>query len=107
MPQFNWPVFGPLLGIIATLLIVGTIVGGRLASDRLDERDAPRTFDGTNPDRDAPLPENPGRGGAGPELLPPAVRELKLRSLPARVSGTPTVRSGPERISGLHMPAER
>jgi hypothetical protein len=103
MPQFNWPVFGPLLGIIATLLIVGTIIGGRLASDRLGDSPATRTADGTNPDRDAPLPANPGTGGAGPDLLPPAVRELKLRSLPARVSGTPTVRSGPgTQYPGVH-----
>lgn len=30
MPQFNWPVFGPLLGIFATLALVGAVVGSRL-----------------------------------------------------------------------------
>jgi len=94
MPQFNWPVFGPFLGIIATVLIVGIVVGVRLLPDGGDAGPE-QNIAGTNPDRDAPLPENPGTGGPGPALLPPGVRELKLRSLAARVSGGPTVRGGP------------
>lgn len=98
MPQFNWPVFGPFLGIIATLLVVGLVVGVRLWPDGAAEN--PAAF-GTNPDQDDPLPTNPGTGGAGPLLVPPEVRELKLRSLPGRVSGTPSVRRGP----GTQYPA--
>lgn len=95
-PQFNWPVFGPLLGIAATLVVVGLVVGARLWPDvSTSNRGSDPIASGTNPDRNAPLPENPGMGGAGPVLLPPDVRELKLRSLPARVSGSPNVRGGP------------
>lgn len=94
MPQFNWPVFGPLLGILATFLVVGTVIAVRVwpATDSAGEQ---ATVIGGNPDRDAPLSANPGTGGAGPVLLPPAVRELKIRSLSARVTGSPTVRLGP------------
>ena len=103
MPQFNWPVFGPLLGIIATVLIVGLVVGARLLPDIGDSAPDQRVA-GTNPDRDAPLPQNPGTGGAGPVLLPPSVAELKLHSLAARVSGSPTVRGGPgTQYPGLHQ----
>lgn len=93
MPQFNWPVLGPALGIIATLVVVGLVVSGRMwgGSNRAPQPVA----SGGNPDRNAPLPANPGTGGAGPVLLPPAARELKLRSIPARVNGLPTVRRGP------------
>jgi len=104
MPQFNWPVFGPFLGILATLLLVGAVVGVRLLSHDVDDPASVRVTDGSNPDRDAPLPETPGTGGAGPVLLPPAVRELKLRSVPARVSGSPTVRTGPgTQYAGIHQ----
>ena len=41
------------------------------------------------------LPSTPGAGGAGAALLPPQVRELKLGSLSALVTGTPSVRRGP------------
>ena len=94
MPQFNWPVFGPLLGIILTVLVVGVVVGVRVWPDGEAMDDRARR-DGSNPERDAPLPANPGTGGAGPALLPPAVQALKLQSLSARVIGTPSVRSGP------------
>jgi hypothetical protein len=92
MPQFNWPVFGPFLGILVTLLVVGIVVGVRLWPDRSGDGN---TAFGTNPDQNAPLPEVPGTGGPGPLLVPPSVQELKLMSLPARVSGTPQVRQGP------------
>ncbi len=96
MPQFNWPVFGPFLGIVATLLVVGLVVGVRLWPDQSSGgTPADSTALGTNPDRNAPLPPNPGTGGAGPVQLPPEVRELKLVSIPARVSGAPNVRGGP------------
>src|SRR5207302_9286027 len=100
MPQFNWPVFGPLLGIIAVVLIVSAVIGARVL-----ERDGDSSVSfGTNPQRDAPLPANPGRGGPAPVLLPPAVEQLKLRSIPARVNGTPTVRKGPgTQYGGLHV----
>ena len=94
MPQFNWPVFGPLLGILLTVLVVGVVVGVRVWPDG-EDADARAQRDGSNPERDAPLPANPGTGGAAPVLLPPAVQALKLRSLSARVIGTPNVRSGP------------
>jgi hypothetical protein len=89
LPQFNWPVFGPLLGAVVALIVVAFVVGARLWP-----AGGPSAF-GTNPDRDAPVTATAGRGGPGPMLLPPEVRELKLHSLPARVNGTPTVRSGP------------
>jgi hypothetical protein len=92
MPQFNWPVFGPFLGIVATLLIVGLVVGVRLWPE--GSADAPGAL-GTNPDQNDAPPERPGTGGPGPLLVPPAVQELKLHSLPGRVSGTPSVRRGP------------
>ena len=105
MPQFNWPVFGPFLGIIATLLVVGIVVGVRVWPDGSGDGASVRSArDGANPDRDAPLPASPGTGGAGPVLLPPAVRELKLYSLSGRVSGSPTVRRGPgTQYPGVHV----
>ncbi|MGH2584991.1 MAG: SH3 domain-containing protein [Dehalococcoidia bacterium] len=99
MPQFNWPVFGPFLGILATLLVVGVVIGVRLWPDG----DEPAVF-GTNPEVDSPLPDTPGRGGPGPVLLPPAVEALRLNSLSARVSGVPTVRRGPgTQYAGVHQ----
>ncbi len=104
MPQFNWPVFGPLLGIIVTLALVGVVLVPRLWPEGDDPTRVQTITDGTNPDRNAPLPANPGTGGAGPVLLPPEVHELKLRSLSARVSGAPTVRQGPgTQYPGLHQ----
>ena len=94
MPQFNWPVFGPLLGIILTVLLVAVVIGVRVWPEGDDAAGRSRAA-GVNPARDAPLPANPGMGGAGPVLLPPAVEALKLRSLSARVIGTPSVRTGP------------
>jgi hypothetical protein len=103
MPQFNWPVFGPFLGILATLLVVGAVVGVRLWPGGDNVAGTPiLSVDGTNPDRDAPLPENPGVGG--PALQPPGARDARIRSLPARVSGTPGVRAGPgTQYPGLHQ----
>jgi hypothetical protein len=99
MPQFNWPVFGPLLGIIATLFIVSAVVGSRV----LEREGGVGVTFGTNPERGAPLASNGGRGGPGPVLLAPEVEALKLRSLAARVNGTPTVRKGPgTQYGGLH-----
>lgn len=92
MPQFNWPVFGPVVGILGTLLIVGLVLSGRAWGV---DPPSPIASRGGNPDRNAPLPANPGVGGAGPVLVAPAARELQLRSLSARVNGIPTVRSGP------------
>jgi hypothetical protein len=93
MPQFNWPVFGPLLGILATFLIVGSVIAVRVWPQ--GETGTSITAAGTNPERDGPLSASPGTGGAGTALLPPEVRDLKVRSLSARVTGTPTVRTGP------------
>lgn len=101
MPQFNWPVFGPFLGILATLLVVGIVIGIRLWPD--GGAPARRTGDSHNPERNAPLPANPGIGGPGVlGLLPPGAREMKLHALSARIEGTPTVRRGPGvQYSGL------
>ncbi len=104
VPQFNWPVFGPFLGIVATLFVVGLVVGVRLWPDGAEE---PSAALGTSPDQQDALPPQPGTGGPGPLLLPPAVQELKLHSLPARVSGTPNVRRGPgTQYPSVHMLAD-
>jgi hypothetical protein len=101
MPQFNWPVFGPFLGIIATLLVVGLVVGVRLWPDGAEESPAVLGADSNDSDQ---LPSQLGTGGPGPLLLPPAVQELKLHSLPARVSGAPSVRRGPgTQYPSVHM----
>lgn len=91
LPQFNWPVFGPLLGILATLAVVSVVLLPRVWPG---SHDAPTTF-GANPQRNAPLPANPGVGGPDPALQAPPARAAALATLSARVLGTPTVRRGP------------
>jgi len=100
MPQFNWPVFGPLVGILTVLFVVSFVIGSRVLA-RPESSSVPSVATGSNPERDAPLPASPGRGG--PTLVPPAAAELRLFSLPARVLGAPTVRKGPgTQYGGLH-----
>ena len=81
-PQFNWPVFGPL--IVALALIVG--VSGLLWSLSLTGRS-----DRTGVSSGGRVP---GTGGGAELRAPDAVRS-KLFSLSARVNGSPTIRRGP------------
>lgn len=91
LPQFNWPVFGPLLGIFATIMVVGLVLLPRVWPA---DQNTSAAF-GANPQRDAPLPANPGIGGPDPALQAPPPRSAALATLSARVIGTPTVRRGP------------
>lgn len=91
LPQFNWPVFGPLLGILATLAVVSLVLLPRVWPAHQDAS----TALGANPQRDAPLPANPGIGGPDPALQAPSVRSAALATLSARVVGAPTLRRGP------------
>lgn len=92
LPQFNWPVFGPFLGIVITILVVVGVLAVRLLPES-DGGGPTSVANGVNPDRDAPLPANPGRGG--PEPVAPTAVRTAIYSLSARVVGTPTVRRGP------------
>ena len=90
VPQFNWPVFGPL--IVALALIVG-VSGFMYSLTTTREQPGPVR----EPAGDA---RAPGTGG-GADLRPPELVRSKLFSLSARVNGSPTIRRGP----GTQYPA--
>ncbi len=82
-PQFNWPVFGPLIVVLA--LIVG--ISGFAVSLTTGS-------DGVGAARQESQSHMPGTGG-GEDLRPPELVRSKLFSLSARVNGSPTIRRGP------------
>lgn len=80
-PQFNWPVFAPLIVVLA--LIVG--ISGFVYSF---------TVSGGSSSQRAEGGHVPGTGG-GADLRPPELARSQLFSLSARVNGAPTIRRGP------------
>jgi hypothetical protein len=81
-PQFNWPVFGPLIVALALIVGVSGLIWSLSITNRSDASD--RAAGG----------RVPGTGG-GVELRAPDAVRSKLFSLSARVNGTPTIRRGP------------
>ncbi len=82
-PQFNWPIFGPIMVLLA--LLVG--ISGFVVSLTM-ESGAGSVSAGASGGR------VPGTGGAE-DLRPPDAVKSKLFSLSARVNGNPTIRRGP------------
>jgi hypothetical protein len=81
LPQFNWPVFGPLIVVIALVVGISGLVVGLLAG-------------GGEADRSLAT-------GGGYDLRPPELVRAQVFSLSARVIGSPTIRRGP----GTQYPA--
>lgn len=84
LPQFNWPVLGPLIVVLA--LIVG--VSGFIVT-------LTATGTRTNAPRRPAGESLAGGTGGGADLRPPELVRSQLFSLSARVNGAPTIRRGP------------
>lgn len=91
-PQLNWPVFAPLIVVLALVVgVSGFVVSLTAPGTRGSASPAPQAS------RDSRVP---GTGG-GADLRPPELVRSQLFSLSARVNGTPTIRRGP----GTQYPA--
>ncbi len=90
-PQFNWPIFGPIVVLLALLVGISGFVVSLTVDDGASSGAVSASSSGGRV---------PGTGGAE-DLRPPDAVKSKLFSLSARVNGAPTIRRGP----GTQYPA--